>query len=65
MRALVTGCAGFIGSHLAESLLRDGWDVVGIDTPADDPARPDKPRNVERARQWEAFELGPRDLAAR
>jgi nucleoside-diphosphate-sugar epimerase len=24
MRALVTGCAGFIGSHLIESLLADG-----------------------------------------
>jgi len=31
MRALVTGCAGFIGSHLTESLLADGWDVVGVD----------------------------------
>ncbi len=32
MRAVVTGCAGFIGSHLAERLLRDGWLVVGIDS---------------------------------
>lgn len=28
---LITGAAGFIGSHLAESLLRDGFPVVGID----------------------------------
>jgi len=31
MRALVTGVAGFVGSHLAERLLREGIDVVGID----------------------------------
>ncbi|RUO79899.1 protein CapI [Idiomarina tyrosinivorans] len=30
-RALVTGCAGFIGYHLAERLLQQGWQVVGID----------------------------------
>jgi len=28
---LVTGCAGFIGSHLCESLLKDGNRVLGID----------------------------------
>lgn len=31
MRCLVTGCAGFIGSHLADRLLRDGHEVVGYD----------------------------------
>jgi UDP-glucose 4-epimerase len=28
---IVTGCAGFIGSHLTEGLLRDGHEVVGVD----------------------------------
>jgi UDP-glucuronate 4-epimerase len=28
---LVTGCAGFIGFHVAARLLEAGWDVVGID----------------------------------
>ena len=31
MRALVTGCAGFIGSHLSERLLALGHEVVGVD----------------------------------
>ena len=30
-RALVTGGAGFIGSHLCERLLEDGWDVYALD----------------------------------
>lgn len=32
MRALVTGCAGFIGSRLCARLLTDGWTVLGIDS---------------------------------
>jgi nucleoside-diphosphate-sugar epimerase len=31
MKAVVTGAAGFIGSHLAEALLNGGWHVTGVD----------------------------------
>jgi len=41
MRVVVTGAAGFIGSHLTERLLADGHDVVAVDSFTDyyDPAR--------------------------
>jgi UDP-glucuronate 4-epimerase len=47
MRYVVTGAAGFIGSHLAEALVAAGHDVVGIDSFNDyyDPAR--KRENAE------------------
>src|SRR6185312_8451270 len=40
MRYVVTGAAGFIGSHLAERLVEDGHEVVGLDSFTDyyDPA---------------------------
>ncbi|MBT63530.1 MAG: epimerase [Puniceicoccaceae bacterium] len=31
MKILLTGCAGFIGSHTLERLLADGHDVIGVD----------------------------------
>ena len=31
MRVVVTGAAGFLGSHLTDRLLRDGHEVIGID----------------------------------
>ena len=30
-KIIVTGCAGFIGSHTCISLLEKGYDVLGID----------------------------------
>jgi len=46
VKALVTGAAGFIGSTLAQRLVADGADVVGIDCFADYYPRPFKERNL-------------------
>lgn len=63
MRALVTGCAGFIGSHLTESLLESGCEVVGVDCFNNNYGRTQKLRNLESARSWDDFEFVPIDLA--
>jgi UDP-glucose 4-epimerase len=63
-RALVTGCAGFIGSHVAESLLGDGWEVRGVDCFTDNYGRADKQDNLATASDHDDFALVPADLAA-
>ncbi len=55
MKAVVTGVAGFIGSHLAESLLADGFEVVGIDAFVDYYPRAVKEENLARLRDHRAF----------
>jgi nucleoside-diphosphate-sugar epimerase len=62
MRALVTGVAGFIGSHLAERLVDSGASVVGIDsfTTSYDPEV--KRTNVQRLVGSERFQLVEGDL---
>lgn len=57
MKAVVTGVAGFIGSHLAESLLADGHEVVGIDAFVDYYPRDIKDANLSRARDHGTFRL--------
>src|SRR5947209_19030128 len=48
MRYMVTGAAGFIGSHLAEALLEAGHDVLGIDCFTDYYAPAIKEENARR-----------------
>lgn len=63
MRALVTGCAGFIGSHLTEALLDAGHSVVGIDCFNDNYGRAQKLANLRQVREWTNFEFVPIDLS--
>jgi UDP-glucuronate 4-epimerase len=50
MKILVTGAAGFIGSHLAETLARAGHQVTGIDNFADYYDRRQKEHNAAAVR---------------
>ena len=62
-RYLITGSAGFLGSHLAEALLKSGDEVVGIDAFTDYYARDLKETNVHRARTGPVSSLLELDLA--
>jgi UDP-glucuronate 4-epimerase len=62
-RVLVTGCAGFLGSHLCERLVGDGCDVVGVDCFTPYYPRSAKERNIERLRDEPSFSLLELDLA--
>ncbi len=57
MKTLVTGAAGFIGSHLCEDLVRRGDQVVGVDCFLDNYGRDIKDAQVAALRDDPAFEL--------
>ena len=63
-RYLVTGCAGFIGSHLADTLLQRGNEVIGVDAFTDYYPRPTKESNVNEARTDRGLSLVELDLSA-
>jgi nucleoside-diphosphate-sugar epimerase len=63
MRALVTGVAGFIGSHLAEKLLVEGHEVLGLDAFTEYYDRRLKEQNLSRLCGRSAFRLIKGDIA--
>jgi UDP-glucuronate 4-epimerase len=62
-RAVVTGAAGFIGSHLVEALLANGVGVLGIDSFTDYYSPVQKRENLAKALGNPRFEVVEEDLA--
>ena len=63
MEMLVTGCAGFIGSHLCERLLADGHRVVGVDCFTAYYPRAVKETNLAPFRGHPRFTFHERDIS--
>jgi nucleoside-diphosphate-sugar epimerase len=62
MKILVTGVAGFIGSHLAERLIDGGHKVVGVDCFTDYYAREIKESNIKKLRSDSSFDFHEADI---
>jgi UDP-glucose 4-epimerase len=62
MRVLVAGYAGFIGSHLVDKLLEQGYEVIGIDCFADYYPREIKEVNISNALKNKNFEFIEEDI---
>jgi len=62
MKTLVTGCAGFIGSHLVDKLLEQGYELIGMDCFTDYYHREIKEKNIENALKNNNFELIEEDI---
>lgn len=58
MRVLLTGAAGFLGSHLAERLLSEGHEVVGVDN-----LSTGQRRNLYRLQKYAGFSFMKADVA--
>jgi nucleoside-diphosphate-sugar epimerase len=61
---VVTGCAGFLGSHLSERLVERGHAVSGVDCFVPYYSREIKERNLERLREEPRFTLLELDIAS-
>ena len=64
MRVLITGCAGFIGSHLAETLLSEGYSVFGVDCLTPYYSQKIKQYNLNSLLKSDGFKFVRLDLSA-
>ena len=62
MKILVTGCAGFIGSHVSERLLKQGNIVLGIDNLNDYYDVNKKKENLDILNKYDNFEFRKEDI---
>jgi nucleoside-diphosphate-sugar epimerase len=62
MKCVVTGAAGFIGSHLCEELLQSGHEVVGIDSFVPYYSKIIKQQNLAKAQAGSRFQFHDLDL---
>ena len=62
MKILVTGCAGFIGSHVSEYLLKRGDEVLGIDNLNNYYDVSLKESNIELLKEYPNFQLYKEDI---
>ncbi len=62
MNCLVTGAAGFIGSHLCEKLLNSGFSVIGIDSFTDYYSKELKKENLSSLLEKQKFEFIKGDI---
>jgi nucleoside-diphosphate-sugar epimerase len=62
MNTLVTGAAGFIGSHLCKKLIRDGAHIIAIDAFTDFYPRRLKENNIQPLVKHPNFKLMPQDI---
>ena len=58
MRILITGAAGFLGSHLCDRLLKDGHEVIGMDN-----FITGSPDNIAHLASVESFSFYKRDIS--
>ena len=56
-RVIITGVAGFIGSHLADRFFKEGYEVIGIDN-----FLTGKPENIKHLKDTKGFQFIEKDL---